>query len=55
MLKSSAHPSCPENLPETVCAFANMPGGGTIILGVDERANFAVVGVPNLKASLTKS
>lgn len=35
----------PENLPETMCAFANMPDGGTVILGVDERANFGVVGV----------
>lgn len=44
----------PENLPETVCAFANMPGGGTIILGVDERANFAVVGVPNPQGLFNK-
>lgn len=35
----------PENLAETVCAFANMPDGGTIILGVDEHRNFEVVGV----------
>lgn len=25
----------PENLPETTCAFANLPDGGTIFLGVD--------------------
>ena len=37
----------PENLPETMCAFANMPGGGTVILGIDERNDFAVVGVKN--------
>ena len=37
----------PCNLPETMCAFANMPGGGAVILGVDERDNFAVVGVDN--------
>lgn len=37
----------PGNLPETMCAFANMPGGGAVILGVDERDNFAVVGVDN--------
>lgn len=35
----------PENLPETVCAFANMPQGGTVLLGVSQRQNFAVTGV----------
>lgn len=37
----------PENLPETMCAFANTPGGDAVILGVDERDDFAVVGVEN--------
>lgn len=32
-------------LAETICAFANMPQGGTVILGIDEAHNFAVVGV----------
>ncbi|KQB84394.1 Divergent AAA domain protein [Corynebacterium oculi] len=35
----------PENLPETICAFANMPQGGTVFLGVDQRTNFEAVGV----------
>lgn len=35
----------PSTLPHTLCAFANMPGGGTIILGVDEAASFSVTGV----------
>jgi ATP-dependent DNA helicase RecG len=35
----------PDNLPETVCAFANMPQGGTILLGVSQRQNFSVTGV----------
>lgn len=35
----------PENLPETVCAFANMPQGGTVLLGVSQRQNFAVTGI----------
>lgn len=35
----------PENLPTTVCAFANMPEGGLIILGVDEKNDFHVNGV----------
>lgn len=42
--------SLPEKLPETTCAFANMPGGGTIILGVDEEKDFKVVGVEDAAA-----
>lgn len=37
----------PETLGESLCAFANMPQTGTIILGVDQRKNFAVTGVDN--------
>lgn len=37
----------PENLARTICAFANMPQPGTIILGVDERRGFEVSGVAN--------
>lgn len=42
----------PENLSETVCAFANMPGGGVILLGVDQHDGFAISGVrqPNVLA-----
>lgn len=32
-------------LSETLCAFGNMPNGGTIILGLDERAGFTPVGL----------
>lgn len=35
----------PQNLGPTLCAFANMPDGGTLILGVDEKDDFAVTGV----------
>lgn len=35
----------PINTAETVCAFANMPDGGTLILGIDERADFALTGI----------
>lgn len=34
-------------LEETTCAFANMPEGGTIVLGVDEAQDFALNGVDN--------
>lgn len=44
----------PKNLGETLCAFANMPEGGTILLGVDERSGFRVTGVPD-PAQLEKS
>jgi ATP-dependent DNA helicase RecG len=35
----------PGDLSRTISAFANTPGGGTVILGVDERSGFAVRGV----------
>lgn len=35
----------PQSLPETICAFADMPGGGTIILGADEHTDFSINGV----------
>lgn len=36
-------------LSETLCAFANMPNGGVIVLGVDESTgDFTVTGVSNL-------
>ncbi|TXH44421.1 MAG: AAA family ATPase [Actinobacteria bacterium] len=33
------------DVKRTLCAFGNMPSGGTILLGVDESDGFAVVGV----------
>lgn len=41
----AARTGLPDSLPSTLCAFANMPDGGSIILGVDEGAGFAVTGV----------
>jgi len=41
----SAHGGFPENIAQTMSAFANTPGGGTILFGVDEQQSFAVVGV----------
>lgn len=37
-------------LADTLCAFGNTPGGGTIILGLDERENFKAVGIENCEA-----
>lgn len=35
----------PDDIGETLCAFANMPQPGAIILGVSERKGFEVTGV----------
>ena len=40
----------PETVASTICAFANTPGGGVLILGVDESDDFKIVGVYNSKA-----
>lgn len=45
----SALDGVPE-LSDTLCAFANMPEGGTIILGLDEAAGFVPVGLRNVAA-----
>jgi ATP-dependent DNA helicase RecG len=39
----------PDNALETISAFCNTPGGGTLIFGVDENLEFEVVGVYDLK------
>ncbi|MDR0483264.1 MAG: putative DNA binding domain-containing protein [Cellulomonadaceae bacterium] len=38
------------SLGQTLCAFANMPEGGTIILGVDEASGFQITGVRDVAA-----
>ena len=35
----------PETAPATICAFANMPDGGVLLLGIDEGSGFTVTGV----------
>ncbi|MEJ5944304.1 RNA-binding domain-containing protein [Pseudokineococcus basanitobsidens] len=42
----------PTDLATTFSAFANTPGGGVVVLGVDERAGFAVVGVYDAAAAM---
>lgn len=41
----SAHMGYPSSVAETICSYANLPDGGTIICGVDESQEFAPVGV----------
>ncbi|MEU4362766.1 ATP-binding protein [Promicromonospora sp. NPDC023987] len=41
----AAHQGYPQDLAPTLSAFANMPGGGVIVLGLNERSGFEAVGV----------
>ncbi len=48
----------PQTIPPTLSAFANTPGGGTLIFGLDESDGFAPVGVydvPACKAALAST
>jgi ATP-dependent DNA helicase RecG len=50
----SAHDGTPTRaLRESISAFANRTGGGIIVLGIEEAAEFAVVGVHNTQRLLT--
>jgi ATP-dependent DNA helicase RecG len=40
----------PETVAETLSAFANTPGGGTVVFGVDEQDGFAITGVYDVAA-----
>ncbi|HET9984345.1 MAG TPA: ATP-binding protein [Longimicrobiales bacterium] len=47
-----AKTDCPKRLWETLSSFSNSPGGGVIVLGVDEASDFAVTGVDDAKKVL---
>lgn len=41
----AAHHGYPQDLAPTLSAFGNMPGGGVVVLGLDEKTGFDAVGV----------
>ena len=43
----AAQSELPKRLWETISAFSNTRGGGTLLLGVSEEADFALTGVNN--------
>jgi len=47
----SARGGLPANVAAILSAFANRPGGGTLILGLDENHGFAASGVYDVKAA----
>lgn len=49
----TAHEDCPK-LYDTLSSFSNQAGGGTILFGLAEKENFAVIGVKDVQ-SLQKS
>lgn len=45
----SAAGGLPQTLTETLCGLANLPGGGWVVLGLDEQAGFAPVRLGDLQ------
>ena len=45
----AAHEGCPKKLYDTLSSFSNQDNGGTLLFGLDEKQNFAVVGVYDLQ------
>jgi ATP-dependent DNA helicase RecG len=52
-VKAANHPRETPKVTESLSAFANRPGGGIILFGLDERQAFKVVGVGNLHKAQT--
>lgn len=48
-----ARVACPEKLHDSLSAFANQNGGGTIVFGLSEKENFSVCGVSDAQAIIT--
>ena len=46
----AAHRGCPEKLYDTISAFANQDSGGILVFGLDEKTQFAKVGVYDAQA-----
>ena len=45
----AAHEGCPKKLYDTLSSFSNQDSGGILLFGLDEKQNFAVVGVYDLQ------
>lgn len=45
----AANKGCPQRLYDTLSSFSNQDTGGTIVFGIDEKQNFAPVGVYDLQ------
>ena len=45
----AAHEGCPKKLYDTLSSFSNQDTGGTLIFGLDETKDFAVVGIYDLQ------
>lgn len=52
-VKAANHPRETPKVTDSLSAFANRPGGGVILFGLDERQGFKVVGVGNLQKAQT--
>src|SRR5947199_8725100 len=52
-VKAANHPRETPKVSDSLSAFANRPGGGVILFGLDEKQGFKVVGVGNLQKAQT--